>query len=209
MDQFVQAVSELITDHWVKFVTAIAFGAVGWLIAHTRANRAWKRREFFNRINFSLNTIREETLRIRTLAEKTCSDVFLNDVATQMLIRTAQKTTAENALIPVSKDDSWYFLNAVLNEISEQFAVGLIAQEAGQSVTSVSYLICLTNECDGEIRTRKIRAMVIRRDLLQNLPKDSPKFEQTYHKRRWTTLQQLSAAYQKEPWRFLEVELVS
>jgi hypothetical protein len=36
----------------------------------------------------------------------------------------AQRTTAENSLIPLPIEDYWYYLNAVLNELAEQFAVG-------------------------------------------------------------------------------------
>lgn len=209
MEQLVEAISDLIDEHWVKFATAIGFAAVGWMIAQIRANRSWQRREFFNRINISLNCIRDETLQIRTLSEKTCNDVFLNEHATQRLIRAAQQTTSDNSLIPVDQEDCWYYLNAVLNEISEQFATGLIAREAGHSVKSEKFLVCLTNECDGEMRTRKIRAMVIRRELLLNLPKKQPKLEQPHHSRRWQTLLQLQKSFQKEAWRFMEFELVS
>ena len=70
------------------------------------------------------------------------------------------------------------------------------------------YLICLTNECDGDIRTRKLRAMVVRRELLLKLPDEPPAFESPHHSIRWQTLQHLQQRHRQEPWRFLEVELV-
>jgi len=79
----------------------------------------------------------------------------------------------------------------VLNALSEQFAGGLLAREAGMDVRSTQYLICLTNECDGDLSTRKRRAMVIRRELLLNLPEEMPQFESPHHKVRWETLQHL------------------
>ncbi|MEZ6059685.1 MAG: hypothetical protein R3C19_04920 [Planctomycetaceae bacterium] len=207
MDDFIRAVSEMIDEHWVKFVTAGAFTALGWLIARRRAARDWKKREFFDRINFSLNSIRDGTLRIRTLSEKSCSDVFLNKVATDQLIRLAQQTTAEDPIVPIPQQDCWYYLNAVLNELSEQFAIGLIQRDVGHPVLAAEYVICMTNECDGEVRTRKVRAMVIRRDLLTNLPAEFPEFESPNHRIRWKTLQQLQTAYKSTPWKFLTVEL--
>ncbi|MEQ9406881.1 MAG: hypothetical protein RIK87_04110 [Fuerstiella sp.] len=48
MDQVIKAVSELISDHWLKFLTAAGFTAVGWLIARQRAAREWKQRGFFH-----------------------------------------------------------------------------------------------------------------------------------------------------------------
>ena len=208
MVELIVALSALIADHWSKFVVAGVVSITGWLFAGWKAKKEWKNREFFHRINFSLNTVRDATLLIRTLSEKPCSEVFLNETAVRELVKAAQTTTPNDPVIPLVKDDCWYYLNAVLNELSEQFATGLLEREAGKPVVSVPYLICLTNECDGDMRTRKVRALVTRRDLLENFPKDTPKFESPHHRIRWTTLKHLSARLKKEPWRFLEVELV-
>lgn len=209
MDQIIEALNDLITDHWVKFVTAAGFTAVGWLIARRRAANEWKQREFFHRINLSLNSIVDGTLQLRTLSEKSCSEVFLNQTAVRQLTAAAQKTKPGSPIIPIPKEDCWYFLNAVLNELSEQFADGLIARESGRPVSSARFLVALTNESDGDVRTRKIRALVTRKDLLTSLPKEMPKLESPNHRVRWETLQNLAAAYAKEPWRFIEVELIS
>ncbi len=209
MHELIRTVTELISEHGLKILSAAAFTIAGWAVAHWRASRAWRRREFFGRINFSLNTITDGTMRIRTLNEKSCADVFLNEVAVRKMDRLMGQTTPQDPVIPIPKNDCWYYLNAVLNELSEQFAAGLLARELGHDVRSAQYLICLTNECHGEMRTRKLRAMVIRKDLLQQLPEDTPAFESPHHQVRWTTLQHLSERYAREPWRFLEVELVA
>jgi len=208
MQQIVEAIEDIISDHWLKILSAIGFSLFGWFVAHWRSSRSWQRREFFERINLSLNSVSDGTLRIRTLSEKPCTEIFLNEFSVRQLSRLTSQTTPEDAILPIPKDDCWYYLNAVLNELSEQFATGLIKREAGMEVVSVRYLICLTNECDGDIRTRKLRALVIRRDLLLNLPEETPAFESPTHSIRWKTLQQLHLRYQKEPWRFLELELV-
>ncbi len=93
--------------------------------------------------------------------------------------------------------------------MSEQFAAGLLVREAGKSVKSVQYLICLTNECDGDTRTRRIRALVTRQDLLTKLLEEVPQFESPHHHIRWETMLYLAEMYKKEPWQFLEVELVT
>ncbi len=208
MQAILRELNGLITDHWVKFVTAAAFAAIGWLLARYRAGREWQKREFFNRLNISLNSVVDGTLRIRTLSEKLCSEVFLNQVAVDRLIAISQNTTKENPIIPIIKDDCWFYLNSVLNELSEQFAEGLLRREAGRPCDSIRVLICLTNECDGDIRTRKIRAMVVRKDLLLGLPDEPPKFESPQHSIRWKTLHQMKKAATSESWRFLEAEIV-
>ena len=191
-----------------KFLSAAAFTVVGWLIGRWRAAQSWKKREFFNRLNVSLNSLRDGKLLIRTVLEKTCEDVFLNKVAVERLLRAAQKTTIENPFIPVAKEDRWFYLNAVLNELSETFAEGLFRREAGKPHECLRYLICLTNECDGDVKTRKVRAMVIRKDSLLNLPKEQPTLESQSHSIRWKTLQQMQKTYAADPTNFIEVEIV-
>ena len=208
MQAIIDAINDLITDHWVKFVSAAAFTIVGWMVARWRADREWRKREFFNRLNISLNSIVDGKLRIRTVSEKLCSEIFLNRVAVDRLISTAQATTKENPIIPIPRDDCWFYLNSVLNELSEQFADGLFRREAGLNHTSVTYLICLTNECDGEVRTRKVRAMVIRKELLEALPEESPELESPNHAIRWKTIQKMQAVWKSEPWKFLQAEIV-
>lgn len=209
MEEFLTSVRQLATEHGVKLLTAAAFTLVGWLFGRWRAARSWRKREFFNRLNVSLSSIHDGKLLIRTVLEKTCEEILLNAVAVEQLIKVAQKTTKDNALIPLPKEDRWFYLNAVLNELSETFATGLFRREAGESCRAVRYLICLTNECDGDIRTRKIRAMVVRKDLLINLPAQPPVFENAHHAIRWTTLQQLQKAYAADPSNFIEAEIVA
>ena len=187
-----EAINDLIKEHWVKALTGIAFAIAGWWIARFRANRQWQQREFFHRINFSLNSIVDGILQIRTLSEKTCDEVFLNEAAVKQLVKAAQETKPGLPLIPLPKKDCWFFLNAALNEMSEQFAVGLLKREAGKTVSTEQYVLCLTNECDGEVRTHKVRAQVIRKSLLLELPEKRPQFESKQHVVRWETLMYLS-----------------
>ena len=208
MQDMLNAIADHIRDNWVKLLSAAAFTVAGWLLGRWRAAQSWKRREFFNRLNVSLNSLHEGKLLIRTVLEKTCEEILLNKVAVERLIKAAQLTTKDNPLIPVQKDDRWFYLNAVLNELSETFAQGLFRREAGKPHDAVRYLICLTNECDGEVRTRKVRAMVIRKDTLLNLPAEQPAFESPNHAIRWKTLQQMQKAWAADPGNFIEVEIV-
>lgn len=205
--QVLDAIVERLDDNWIKVLTGAAFMAVGWYFGKRRAQKSWEHKEFFDRLNVSLTRITDGTLQIRTLLEKSSIDVFLNSVAVKNVLAAAQETTPEDPILPLPKDDYWYYLNSVLNEIAERFAPGQIKRDLGQAVDCGTYLVTLTNECDGEIRTRKIRAMVVRKELLEGLPEEMPKLESPHHERRWTTLQQLAAAWQKEPHKFLRVEI--
>jgi hypothetical protein len=208
MQDFFNTVRQIVTEHGVKVLTAAAFTAAGLLIGRWRAAQSWKKREFFDRLNVSLNSLHGGKLLIRTVLEKTCEEILLNKVAVERLIKLAQQTTKDNPIIPIPKEDRWFYLNAVLNELSETFAAGLFKREAGKPHDAVRYLICLTNECDGEVRTRKVRAMVMRKDTLLNLPSDQPTLESPNHAIRWKTLQQMQKAYAVDSTNFIEAEIV-
>lgn len=163
--------------------------------------------EFFDRLNISLNAIRDGTLTIRTIAEESCLEVFLNSVAVSALIDAARHTTAEDPLLELREHDYWYYLNAVLNKVAEKFGEGQIRRDMGLPVTAVHYVLCLTSESAGEVRTRKIRAMLIQKSLLLNLPNEEPKYESPTHATRWKTLKYLAAQFQRTPYKFREVEI--
>jgi hypothetical protein len=206
-NDILQQVLGLLREHVVKVVTGAVLMAVGWYIGKRRAQAHWKKQEFLDRLNISLNILESGTLKIRTLSEKRCEEVFLNSVAADTVQQLARKTTAKDPMLPIAEDDTWYYLNAILNDLSEQFAVGTMRHDMGGQTVSATYLIALTCENAGDMRTRKIRAMVTKKSLLTNLPTEEPKYERSSHTTRWQTMQFLAAEYARHPKRFLEVEL--
>lgn len=208
MDEFLQLIWKHLNDKIAGVVIAAVFAFLGWYWGKRKADAKWQRREFFDRLNVSLNMIREGTLHIRTILEKGCAEVFLNSSATETIIALSQQTTPQDSIIPLPKEEYWYYLNSVLNEIAEKFSEGQIKRDLGLPVTGERYVICLTNETSGEMKTRKLRAMLIQKKLLTHLPTEQPKFESPHHITRWQTLNQLAAEYQRNPHRFLEMEIV-
>ena len=110
--------------------------------------------------------------------------------------------------MPIAKEDRWYLLNFVLNAVAEHFVAGNIRQDAGQPVTLVKYALFLTCELVGDERIRKVRAMLIRRELLEDFPyHDSlPRLENPWHEDRIKTLRAAAALFKKEPDNFLTLE---
>lgn len=196
-----------VQQHLLKIVVGFVLMAVGWFIGHRRARANWQKREFYDRLNFSLNYIENGTLRLRTLAEHQCEAVFLNKAATEAVLKAARATSESNPLLPLPEKDYWYYLNSVLNELSEQFAAGHMKKAQGVPVSTATYVICLTSESAPDLRMRKIRAMVIQKTLLQALGNNPPVLERPNHHTRWKTLLTMAAEYPKRPWQFLEVEL--
>ena len=207
LDQLLHTLQDYIKDHAIKLITGLVLMGLGWYFGRRRASADWKKQEFLDRLNLSLNTIANGKLLIRTLSEKRCEDVFLNSAAADTVQKIALKTTATDPILPLPADENWFYLNSVLNDLSEQFADGLLKRDMGGSVTTATYLIALTCESSGAMKTRKIRAMIIQKSLLQNLPADTPAFEAPHHSTRWATLQFLANEYSKNPARFMEVEL--
>lgn len=208
MDELIELVINSFYDHWTKVAIGAGLMAAGWLFGRYRAQQSWEKKEFFGRINFSLNSIDNGKLKIRTIMEKSCDEVFLNQVAVTQLLAAAQETTAKDPIIPLGDGDYWFFLNAALNEVSEKFSSGFIHRDIGQSVNSHLYLLCLTNEVDGSIRTRKLRAMLILKKTLEELPEEMPELESENHQTRWRTLEWMAQEYREDPKRFITVEIV-
>lgn len=198
---------QVFQDHWPSVLLSLLGIFLGTWWGRRRAKRQWQRKEFLHRLNVSLNTIDGGTLKIRTVLEKDLLDVMLNRVAVDEVLRIAHTATAEDPILRLPEQDAWFLLNGVLNEISERFAVGLLRCDLGTAATRGDYLLCLTFEIAGAVRTHKVRAMLIRRDLLENLPAERPALESPHHATRWDTLHRMAALWQTEQHHFLQVEI--
>ena len=137
------------------------------------------------------------------LIEKGC----YRKAAAKTVVATAKRTTEDDPILPLPKGDCWQYLNAVLNEVSERFAAGHIKRDLGLPFERGEYLLCLTCERAGLVRTHKIRGMLVRKSLLTNLPEEEPEYESPWHVTRWDTLRHLAQQYEKNPHQFMEVEI--
>lgn len=198
---------DYLAGNWPELMWIIIVAGCASYFAGHRSRAKWRQREFLDRLNVSLTFIDEGVLKIRTILEMDVEGIFLNGAAASRIVAFAKKTTAADPFIPIAKEDLWYYLNPVLNEISERFALGHLQADAGRSVSSEQYFLCLTCERAGAIRTQKIRAMLVRRNVLENLPEEEPKYESASHATRWKTLQQMNERWQQVPEDFLLVEL--
>jgi len=126
------------------------------------------------------------------------------------VVRSASlQTTPDSPLLPIAPKDRWFLLNFVLNAVAERFSGGLMRYDAGQSLRPVTYLLFLTCEVVGEDRIRKVRAMMLRKDLLESFPyPDSmPELENVWHADRIVTLRKAAETYRRNPEQFLFLEV--
>jgi hypothetical protein len=187
--------------------TATFFAGRWW--GRYKASRQWHAKEFLDRIIVSLNIFTDGFLKIRTVIEKSLHEVFLNRLAVEKVEAAARATTLNAPVMPIAKEDRWFLLNFVLNAVAEHFVTGHVRQDAGQPVTTVKYALFLTCELVGDERIRKVRAMLVRHDLLSDFPyaDTMPNLENPWHEDRIKTLRFAAELYKKEPDHFLILEV--
>lgn len=197
----------------VAVLVGAAGSAAGFLLGRWwgryQAGRAWAKKEFLDRVIVSLNIFADGYLKIRTVMEDSIETVFLNRIAIDKVTAAARQCTKDQPILPIPKDDRWYLLNFALNEVAERFAAGQLKQDAGVPVVKIKYALFLTCELVGEERIRKIRAMLIKLEHLQNFPypDELPKLENPWHEDRVKTLRTAAALYAVEPDNFLTLEV--
>ena len=193
----------------IFFGTSVLSFVAGRWWGRYQAKKQWRKKQFLGRIIVSLNCFADGWLKIRTIFERSLEEVFLNPVAIDKVRAASLRTTVDNPLLPIAGEDRWYLLNFVLNAVAERFSGGLMRYDAGQSLRPVTYLLFLTCEVVGEDRIRKVRAMMLRKDLLEHFPygEDMPMLEQEWHRDRIVTLRRAAELYKKEPDNFLAIEI--
>lgn len=207
MPEILDSLLAYLKENWPELLWIIAAAGIASYVAGRRSRIRWKNRDFLDRLNLSLTTIDDGVLRIRTIFETDCEEIFLNESASRKVVELARKTTESNPLLPIPQADRWFYLNAVLNEVSERFAVGQLRRDAGLPVERIEYLLCLTCEKAGAVRTQKVRGMLVRKQMLLNLPTEEPQYEGSSHNTRWQTLNQMAEQYTADPSNFIEIEV--
>jgi hypothetical protein len=214
---FADAIEDVANDSGKRaiagVISAIVLSIITFLVGRYwgrfKASKEWESKVFLNRLIVSLNIFADGFLKIRTVMERNLDDVFLNQIAIEKIAKAAARCTAENPIMPIEPKDRWYLLNFVLNAVAEHFVDGHVRQDAGEKVVTVKYALFLTAELVGEERIRKVRAMLIRHDHLQNFPYPDtmPQLENPWHQDRIKTLRKAAELYAKEPDNFLILEV--
>lgn len=192
----------IVSDHWVELLgTAIVFLVGAWF-GKFRQRVAYRKREFFERFNFSLTYVLKGILRIRTVFEKPLREIVFNELLVEIILKAARKTTPEDPFLRFDDpEDQWLVLNAILNEFSEQFAEGEFLDLAGQPVVTLRCYIGITCEPDTDVRIRKVRGLVEVEEFLEEIASgkaSEPEYESRHHHVRWKTLKKMAAIYRKE-----------
>ena len=210
MNGLLEILDDLVVEHWVKILVGLVlFGAGRWW-GRLRSRKEWKSKDFKRRVTVSLNSLEHDKLLIRTVLEKEAAEIFINDEAVAMLLEAARKTDEKDPIVHLPESDRWHILNAVLNEIAENFKAGLFARDMGLSVKVQRYLFCITREVAGGMKARKIRVMMVRPEILEAEEFDTSgvELEQPQHSTRLETLQAMREAWKHDPEDFMSLEIV-
>lgn len=183
---------------------------IGKWWGHYQAQKQLDALHFFDIVNVGFNLLNDGSLRIRTIFETNLDQIYRNKIQIETLKKLAKKTTADHPLIDIPADDAWYYLNFLLNALAEKFTEGNAREACGLPVTKTRFSLFLTCEKVGADRLHKIRAMLVRQDLLENFPYNDtlPALEKEYHKDRILTLRSAAKAYRTKPYLFLPFEIV-
>jgi hypothetical protein len=216
-DETTDAIAKVASDSAQKLIVTVVVSAITTVAAFLfgrywgryKAQKVWASKEFFDRVIVSLNILAEGSLRIRTVLERSIQEVFLNKIAIDMVDKASKACTAEQPMLLIPKADRWYVLNYVLNAVAEHFSAGHVKRDAGVPVVAVKYALFLTCEVVGDERIRKVRAMLLRVDLLENFPYPDtmPRLENPWHADRIKTLRRASELYKSDPDLFLVLEV--
>jgi hypothetical protein len=186
------------------------FGLLVGLFARYRSRKAWQRGHLIEQLNVSLNVLSGDELKIRTILERPIGEIILNQHARERVIAASKKTTDDDPLILLPGADHSFILNYILNATAEHFSAASVRADLGIPTLSAKYALFLTCEPATDERHRKIRAMLLKRDLMENFPYDDgalPKLERPHHADRIKTLRVASRKFKENPELFPMLEL--
>ena len=171
----------------------------------------WEKLHFPDQIIFTLNSIDNNSLKIRTLIDTSLADCLQNEFGVAAVKKAAEKTSLNNPFIDVG-EKNWAVLNNLLNTVSGRFAEGFLAKDAGLPTTTLHYLLALTWERGDDLRTEKLRVMLIRKDHLQSFGSDefraNLELELEHHSQRVETLRMMQELHTQGSEQIRQLELV-
>jgi hypothetical protein len=198
MEKF-QQFMEFMRPHWSGLALLGTWLCIA--IVAIRRRMAWRSKRFLTRVNFSLNYCLGKQLAMRTLTEKGAVEVWPNEYGVRKVFTAAARATVAHPFIALKNPKDQDFVNrAVLNVLSERFADTYVAAALGVPITTGTFCFALTFEKYQEMRTLKLRVLIVEERTLQSLfgpAGEAKKLEvrNPVYKTRLTTLEAMYAVY--------------
>jgi hypothetical protein len=159
---------EDLRPYWTSLALLLTW--VGILFVYLRRRYQWRRKQFLTQVNFSLNYVRGVALAMRTLVEVPASQVWLNEHGVRTVLAAAHRAPLDDPFLVLRDPKDMAFANrAVLNVLSQRFANTFLAASLGLPVRTANFVFALTCEKYEEIRTLKLRILIIEEQTLIDL----------------------------------------
>jgi hypothetical protein len=156
----IQPVIDFVRQYGGALSLAFTWGALAWVYLAKRSD--WSQKQFLGQVTFSLNYVLAGRLVMRTLVEVSAQNVWLNDLGVRQVRRAASRTTQDQPFVQLPDDSDMNFVyRAVLNVLSEKFADAYLAESMGLPVESSEYRFAITMERYSDIRTLKLRVLLV------------------------------------------------
>ncbi|TNE46155.1 MAG: hypothetical protein EP343_24690 [Deltaproteobacteria bacterium] len=215
---FVASVWQSLLGMLPEFFGGMAGLLVGWMWGRWQARKAWKSKSFKRSVVLGFNAIENfpeagpnepvAALRLRTFFERPLEEVLPLPSMQSLVSSVMQKTTKESPVLPFAKDDAWFVLNSVLNQIATQFAAGTLRKELGYDVIEREFLFCMTFERDDRMHQFKIRIMMMDKEAFLHFPDEGEvAVERQPHRLRVETLRAIKRDYYANPHLFATIKL--
>ena len=180
---------------------ALAAAWAGFSLAWWRHRREWHNKEFLGQVNFTLNLF-GDTLQMRTLLELDTEKVWPNRYGVQLLRTAAKCTNLKDPFIRLTKaEDRDYLHRAVKNALSALCVPAFISAAVGGGIHRRTFLFALTCERYSEMRTIKLRVLLVEQEALAEWCAPGGKAAQLpmtdYYRTRLQTLQMMYEMDQK------------
>jgi len=190
--------------YWDLALLLVTWAGIGWVAIRRR--RDWRRKRFTQQVNFSLNYLESDAdgrprLALRTLLELPAAGVWLNEYGVRRVQKAAERTTLEQPFLRIEPmEDRGLVKQAMLNVLSERYSDAFVARAVGLEVRTRSFLYGLTWERYGEIKTHKLRVIVVQPSDLEALfgplqRAGQVTFADESHRGRLATLEQMYRLY--------------
>jgi hypothetical protein len=159
---------EFMKHYWSGLALVTTWAGIG--IVALRRRRAWQRKQFLTRVNFSLNYVVGDQLAMRTLLEEEAVRVWPNEYGVRKVFGAAARASVEQPfLILADRKDQGFVNRAVLNALSEQFAQTYLAAALGLPICTATFVFAVCYEKYEDIRTLKLRVLVVEEQTLKRL----------------------------------------
>jgi hypothetical protein len=156
----------------------LVFTWAGIIYVWLRRRAEWRRKQFLNQVNFSLNYVEDRRLCIRTLVETTVNEVWLNPYGVGKVVRAAARMRpGQHFILLDDPDDMDFVKRAVLNVLSERFAEVYVGRCLGLPVRTARFCFAVTFETHAQMHTRKFRVLLMEIEGLKRLFTDPPEAE--------------------------------